>query len=124
MDAKNWIAISAASALGLGLVAAGAVSTAHALPLVAGTTNLPVSGITVTDDGLQGTGANIDFSVSSDSIMSPEPNSIVTPASPISPISPVSVVTPSPVTPPSPVTAPSPATPASPASIASPASVG
>ncbi len=120
MDAKNWIAIGAASALGLGVMAAGAVSTASALPLIAGTTNLQVPGITVTDD-VKGSGANLDFSVSSDSIVSPDPTSSPSPepTASDSPVSPVSAA--SPITPPSPV---SPASPASVDSPASPASVG
>lgn len=119
MDAKNWIAIGAASALGLGVMAAGAVSTASALPLIAGATNLEVPGITVTDD-VKGTGADLDFSVSSDSIVSPDPTSSPSPEptasdSPVSPASVASVA--------SPITPPSPVSPASPASVASAASV-
>lgn len=120
MDAKNWLAIGAASALGLGVMAAGAVSAASALPLIAGSTNVEVPGISVTDD-VKGTGADLDFSVTSDSIVSPEPSSSPSPSptSTASPVSPASA--PSPVTPPSPV---SPASPASVASAESPASVG
>ena len=123
MEAKNWIAIGAASALGLGVMAAGAVTTANALPLVAGATNLSVPGITVgeSDDDIKGNA--LLFSVSSDSIVSPEPTSSPTPSPAVdsspSPVSPASAA--SPVTPPSP---PSPASPASVASVASPASVG
>lgn len=116
MDAKNWIAIGAASALGLGVMAAGAVSTASALPLIAGATNLEVPGITVPAD-VKGSASTLDFSVTSDSIVTPDPSSSPSPSpepTPSdSPVSPVSVV--SPVTPPSPV---------SPASVASVASVG
>ena len=116
MDAKNWIAIGAASALGLGVMAAGAVSTASALPLIAGATNLEVHGISVTDD-VKGSGENIDFSVSSDSIVSPDPSSSPSPepTASDSPVSPASAV--------SPVTPPSPVSPVSPGSVASAASV-
>lgn len=124
MEAKNWIAIGAASALGLGVMAAGAVSTANALPLVAGATNLSVPGITVGETGDDSKGNALLFSVSSDSIMSPSPTStpsVASSDSPVSPLSAVSVSAPSPFSPPSP---PSPASPASPASVDSPASVG
>lgn len=123
MEAKNWIAIGAASALGLGVMAAGAVTTANALPLVAGATNVDVPGITV-GETVDTKGNALLFSVSSDSIMSPSPASTPSPvssASPDSPFSAASISAPSPVSPPSP---PSPASPASPASVDSPASVG
>ena len=108
MDAKNWIAIGAASALGLGVMAAGAVSTASALPLVAGVTNLEVPGITVTDDS-KGSASEIDFSVTTNSVVGPDDTASPNPTSSASPDS-----SPSPVTPPSPVS------PASPASVDSP----
>ena len=113
MHAKNWIAIGAASALGLGVMAAGAVSTASALPLIAGATNLEVPGITVSDNA-KGTSADLDFSVSSDSIVSPDP---------VSPASAVSAASDSPVSPASAMSAMSPASVVSPASVISPASV-
>lgn len=120
MDAKNWIAIGAASALGLGVMAAGAVSTASALPLIAGSTNLSVPAISVGDDA-KGTASTLDFSVSSDSIVTPDPSSSPSPspepAASDSPISPASAA--SPLTPPSPV---SPASPASVPSVPSAAS--
>ena len=129
MEAKNWIAIGAASALGLGVMAAGAVTTANALPLVAGATNLSVPGITVGDSNDDTKGNSLLFSVSSDSIVSPDPTSSPSPSptssaldSSPSPVSPVSVA--SPLTPPSPLSPASLASPASPASIDSPASVG
>ena len=51
--APRWISISAASALGLGIVAAGAVGVANALPLVDSTTQAQVPPIsTVPGDSL------------------------------------------------------------------------
>ena len=125
MEAKNWIAIGAASALGLGVMAAGAVTTANALPLVAGATSLNVPGITVSETGDDITGKALVFAVTSDSILTPDPSSSPSPSptsgvdSSPSPVSPASAA--SPLTPPS---LPSPASPASPASVDSPASVG
>lgn len=121
MDAKNWIAIGAASALGLGVMAAGAVTTANALPLVANATNANVPGITVGESTDDLKGNALVFSVSSDSIVTPDPTSSLSPSSSPSP-SPTSSIdsTPSPV---SPVSAASPLTPPSPASPVSPASV-
>ncbi len=119
MDAKNWIAVGAAGALSLGVVAAGAVSTANAIPLIAGSTNIGVPAIAVPGDDLKGT-VPLDFSVSSDSIVSPEPSSTPSPTTTVSPASAASPVTPPSA--PSPVTPPSPASPASIPSPASPAS--
>lgn len=120
MEAKNWMAIGAASALGLGVMAAGAVSTANALPLVAAATNLTVPGITVGESDDDTKGNALLFSVSSDSIVSPDPTSSPTPSPAVdsspSPVSPVSTASPL-----SPVSA---ASPVSPASADSPASVG
>ena len=116
MDAKNWIAIGAASALGLGVMAAGAVSTASALPLIAGATNLEVPGITVPSD-VKGTASTLDFSVTSESIVTPEPSSSPSPE-PTPSDSPASVVSVA-----SPVTPDSPASPVSVDSAASAASV-
>jgi hypothetical protein len=122
MDAKNWIAIGAASALGLGVMAAGAVSTASALPLVAGVTNLEVPGITVTDDS-KGSASEIDFSVTTNSVVGPDDSASPTPSSSSNPddsASPSPSSSSSPDSSPSPVTAPSPVSPASPASVDSP----
>ncbi len=133
MDAKNWIAIGAASALGLGVMAAGAVSTANALPLVANATNANVPGILVGDSADDNKGNALVFSVSSDSILTPDPTSSTGPSSSPSPSptssidstpSPVTPVsTASPVTPQTPPTPPTPASPVSPVSPATPASI-
>lgn len=123
MDAKNWITIGAASALGLGVMAAGAVSTASALPLVAGVTNLEVPGITVTDDDTKGTASEIDFSVITNSVVGPDDTASPTPSSSATPddsASPSPSSSSSPDDSPSPVTPPSPVSPASPASVDSP----
>ncbi len=52
--APRWIAISAASALGLGIVAAGAVGVANALPLVDSTTQAQVPPISTVPGGSLG----------------------------------------------------------------------
>ncbi len=127
MQKKTWIAVGAASALGLGVIAGGAAATANQMSLTSDDTRVP--GLSSTDDVSNGSGsADVTFDVSSDSIVTPSPATTVSPVSPISaadvsavsPVSPVSV--PSPVTPASPVSVPSPVTPASPMSPASPVS--
>lgn len=137
MDTKNWIAVGAASALSLGVIAGGAASVANAMPLIENATGLSVPGIGAVTDG--GSGADLDFRVSSDSIVSPastaspvtpspasaetaaSPVSVASVASPISPVSPLSPVSPISVASPiSPVSSISPASvdsPASPASV-------
>lgn len=136
MQKKTWIAVSATSVLGLGLLAGGATAAANAMSLTEGSTGATVSGLSDRPAELKGSGqsADVSFSVQSDSIVTPSP---ATPASPISPVSaqsvqsPVSVQTPaspvsvpSPVSPASPVSVASPISPASPVSAQSPASVG
>ena len=129
MDNKNWIAIGAASALSIGVLASGAATVANAMPLIENATGLSVPGI----DSLQpGDGsADVDFSVTSDSIVSPassdSPASLTsanTPVSADSPVSPMSVDSPvSPASVDSPASPVSIDSPASPASVGSPASV-
>ena len=136
MQKKTWIAVSATSVLGLGLLAGGATAAANAMSLTEGSTGATVPGLSDRPAELEGSGqsADVSFSVQSDSIVTPSP---ATPASPISPVSaqsvqsPVSVQTPaspvsvpSPVSPASPVSVASPISPASPVSAQSPASVG
>ncbi|WP_168914834.1 hypothetical protein [Microcella flavibacter] len=136
MQKKTWIAVSATSVLGLGLLAGGATAAANAMSLTEGSTGATVPGLSDRPTELKGSGqsADVSFSVQSDSIVTPSP---ATPASPISPVSvqsvqsPVSVQTPaspvsvpSPVSPASPVSVASPVSPASPVSAQSPASVG
>jgi hypothetical protein len=132
MDTKNWIAVGAAGALSLGVAAGGAASIANAMPLIENVSGLSVPGLTtVTDDN--GGSADLDFTVESDSIVSPtsspspatpSPVSAQTPASPLSPASPISPASPaSPLSPASVDTPPTPATPASIPSPASPASI-
>lgn len=45
MEQNGWIALGAASALGLGLLAGGAVTAATAMPLVDTSTSLDIAGI-------------------------------------------------------------------------------
>lgn len=126
MQKKTWIAVGAASALGLGVIAGGAAATANQMSLTSDDTRVP--GLSDLSNGTSGS-ADVTFDVSSDSIVTPSPATTVSPVSPISAadvsaVSPVSV--PSPVTPASPVSVPSPVspvTPASPVSPVSPASV-
>lgn len=113
MDTKNWIAVGAAGALSLGVAAGGAATVANAMPLIENVSGLSVPGLTtVTDD--DGSSADLDFTVESDSIVSPTSSS--------SPATPSPTSTPSAQTPASPVSAQSPASPLSPASPISPAS--
>lgn len=119
MQKKTWIAVGAASALGLGVIAGGAVATANEMDLTSDDTRLP--GLSSTDDVSSGSGsADVTFDVTSDSIATPSPATTASPVSPISPATPVSPASVgSPVSAPSPA---SPATPASPVSVASPVS--
>ena len=68
---KNWIAISAVSALGLAGLTGGAVATASTMPLVSGATNLQIPGLSVNDDGSVSTddSGDLSFDVNSDSIV-------------------------------------------------------
>lgn len=116
MDTKNWIAVGAAGALSLGVAAGGAATAANAMPLIENVSGLSVPGLTtVTDD--DGSSADLDFTVESDSIVSPTSSSSPATPSPTSTPSAVSAQTPA-----SPVSAQSPASPLSPASPISPAS--
>lgn len=125
MQKKTWIAVSATSVLGLGLLAGGATAAANAMSLTEGSTGATVSGLSDRPAELKGSGqsADVSFSVQSDSIVTPSP---ATPASPISPVSAQSVQSPvsvqTPASPVSPVSVPSPVSPASPVSVASPVS--
>ncbi len=135
MNNKNWIAIGAASALSIGVLASGAATVANAMPLIENATGLSLPGLDTLQSG--NGSADVDFSVTSDSIVSPassdspvsltsadsavSADSPASPASVNSPASPASVDSPA-----SPASVNSPASidsPASPASIASPASV-
>lgn len=125
MDSKNWIAVGTASVLSIGVLASGAASVANAMPLIENVTGLSVPGVDSTQSG--GESADVDFTVTSDSIVSP-----VSSDSPVTPLSAVSAASVSPVSvdsPASPASVDSPASPASvdspasPASIVSPASV-
>lgn len=134
MQKKTWIAVGAASALGLGVIAGGAVATANEMDLTSDDTRLP--GLSTTDDVSNGTGsADVTFDITSDSIVTPSPATTASPVSPISPatpVSPASVASPlsvaspvspaTPASPVSPVSVASPVSPASAASVASPAS--
>jgi hypothetical protein len=149
MNTKKWVAVGAASALGLGITGFGTVAAANAFGIVeqpaAGTPGIAVD----RDDriGSAATATRVDLGATPGSTATPAPASTAapgsavapqapapapqavsaqTPASPVSvqsPASPVSVV--SPATPPSPVspaTPPSPVSPATPQTPASPPS--
>ena len=118
---KRWIAMGAGSALGIGLLAGGAVTAANAFEIedrsgasigvqsvsaVAPTTAVPFSTPSV---------STLDDSFASDSSSSSSIDSTPSVASVVSTVSAPSVV--------SPVSAPSVASPASPVSVQSPASV-
>lgn len=129
MQKKTWIAIGAGSALGLGVIAGGAVASANEMALTSDDTRVP--GLTSVDDVTDDSrgSADVTFDVSSDSIVTPDPATSASPVTPATPVSPaeVSVVTPptpaTPASPVSPVTPPSPVSPASPVTPASPVSV-
>lgn len=126
MQKKTWIAVGAASALGLGVIAGGAVASANEMSLTSDDTRVP--GLSSTDDVSNGTGsADVTFDVTSDSIVTPSPATTPSPVSPVSAADASVVTPPSPASPESPVSPVSPAevsvaTPPSPASVASPAS--
>lgn len=108
--AKRWIAVSAISALGVGLLASGAIGVANAMPLVDSTTTAEVPPISTLPGDVKGSADSADVSF-------PVPSSSPNPAS-------------SPAVEQVPPAAPQPVAPApptvvgdSPASVASPASV-
>lgn len=123
MQKKTWIAVGAASALGLGVIAGGATATANQMSLTSDDTRVP--GLSSTDDVSTPGSADVTFDVTSDSIVTPDP---ATSASPITPATAVSaaeasvVTPPTPATPASPVSVPSPVSPVTPATPASPVS--
>jgi hypothetical protein len=112
--APRWIAVSAASALGLGIIATGAVGVANAIPLVDSTTAASVPPISTVPVELQGdvkswsgTG-DVTFSVPSST---PDVSSTVAPtAEPTTPVQQAPAPAPRPV-------APDSVSPASPASV-------
>lgn len=98
--APRWIAITAASALGLGALASGAVGVANALPLVDSMTTAEVPPISTVPGEVKGSGRYASLGGAS----SAEPASAVTvvpaPAPPAQPVAPPVA---SSVSPPSPV---------------------
>ncbi|MBX9718663.1 MAG: hypothetical protein K2X36_07450 [Microbacteriaceae bacterium] len=68
LGAKNWIAVGAASALSLGVIAGDAASVANAIPLIENAPGMAVPGFGAVTDG--GTGGDLDFRISSDSVIS------------------------------------------------------
>ena len=126
MQKKTWIAAGAASALGLGVIAGGAVASANEMNLTSDDTSVPV--LTSPDSSTSGS-ADVTFDISSDSIVSPAVASVVSPVSVVTPaevsaVSPVSPAEVSAVSPASPVSVVSPATPASVPSAVSAVSAG
>ena len=123
-ETRRWIATSAASVLGIGVLATGAVGVANAMPLVDTTTSVGVEPITTVAEPGKAFSLNSD-----DALREPLPTSS---AQPVTPATPASASTsggstssgtssPNPVPNPSPVTVSpaSPVTPPSPASVAS-----
>ncbi|MBX9470623.1 hypothetical protein [Microcella sp.] len=112
--APRWISISAASALGLGIVAAGAVGVANALPLVDSTTQAQVPPIsTVPGDSL----SDVKGSAGTGDVTFPVPSSTPAVSSTVAPTAePAAPVQQAPAPAPRPV-APDSVSPASPASV-------
>lgn len=107
--AKHWIAVSAISALGVGLLASGAIGVANAMPLVDSTTTAEVPPISTLPGDVKGSAdsGDVTFPVPSSS-SAPASSTAVEPApaapqpvapappttagdSVVSPVSPVSV---------------------------------
>jgi hypothetical protein len=111
--ARGWLAVGAASALGLGLVAASAASIAGAMPLVDSTTESsvpPITSVALEEvKGVGGAGASIGATPTASPTATPTPSPSSAPE-----------VEQAPAPAPQPV-APAPA--ASPASVDSPASI-
>ena len=89
----SWIAVSAISALSVGVIASGAIGVAQAMPLIDSTTTAEVPPIsTVPDDGKGGTG--------SDGVIIPTPSPSSSPGPSSAPIvDPSSIPSPQPVAP-------------------------
>lgn len=122
-EKRRWIALSAASVLGIGVLATGAVGVANAMPLVDTTTSAGVEPISTVAAPGKASGMS-----SEGALREPLPTSTAQPVTPATPTTPASASTggsPAPVQNPAPqtVSPPSPVTPPSPASVASPASV-
>ncbi len=86
MQKKTWIAVSATSVLGLGLLAGGATAAANAMTLTEGSTGATVPGLNDVTTDVKGSGqsADVSFSVQSDSIVTPSPATAVSVATPVS----------------------------------------
>lgn len=101
---KKWIAVGAASALGLGITGFGSVAMANAVSsdsLPADVPGIQVGGERTAQIGSAATSTTIDQNRTA-----VQADSVVTPDSPDSPVTPTA---PSPVTPPSPISPDSPA---------------
>ncbi len=121
-EARRWIVTSAASVLGIGVLATGAVGVANAMPLVDTTTAAGVEPISTISDPGKAVSLTTD-----QALREPLPTSSAQPVTPATPASAStssgggSQTSPAPVQNPSPVTVSpaSPVTPPSPASVAS-----
>lgn len=106
MNTKSWIAVGATSALGLGVLASGAISVANAMPLYdmsQATEVPPISTVTVDGKAFTGTGDVRFWVVQSTASATLDSAATQTPVSPTaSPAAP----TPTPASPASPVPAP------------------
>ena len=120
MNTKSWIAVGATSALGLGVLASGAISVANAMPLYdmsQATEVPPISTVTVDGNAFTGTGDVRFWVVQSTASATLDSAATATPVSPTA-----SPAAPTPVSPASPVPAPTvQQAPAAPPQLATPA---
>lgn len=92
MNTKSWIAVGATSALGLGVLASGAISVANAMPLYdmsQATEVPPISTVTSDAKAFTGTGDVRFWVVQSTATQSPEAPTVPTPTTPATPVTPV-----------------------------------
>lgn len=132
MNTKGWIAAGAASALGLGVIASGALTVANAMPLydTSMATNVPPISTAVAESKAFAGNGDVRFTVVPSTVMpTPTAATVLTPTTPTPTVASAPAVAPAPAPAPTvqqaPAPAPQPVAPApadSPASIASPAS--
>lgn len=86
--APRWIAITAASALGIGALASGAVGIANALPLVDSMTTAEVPPISTVPGELKGSGRYVALDGESSVEPASAPAVVPAPAPPAQPVAP------------------------------------